>query len=52
MAAVYYPQFSKLLAKNNRIKWVVNYNAKEQLLEIGWPEANLVRSTRKRFFAY
>jgi hypothetical protein len=49
MGKVYYPLFKKLLAKNNGVKWIVSAEAKEQLLEIGWPEANMELATQKEF---
>jgi len=49
METIYYDHFKKLLAKNSRIKWIVNYSAREQLTEIGCPEANMEQSTKKRF---
>jgi hypothetical protein len=49
MGTIYYPHFKKLLAKNNQIKWIVNDAAREQLLEIGWPEINFEQTTKKGF---
>lgn len=49
MGTIYYPHFKKLLAKNDRIKWIVNAQGREQLLEIGCPEANLEQTSKKGF---
>lgn len=49
MGTIYYYNFYKLLLKNNQIRWIVNDEARRQLTEIGWPEANMVQSTKKGF---
>lgn len=50
MGTIYYPHFKRLLAKNNQIKCIVNERARQQLLEIGWPETNLEQTTKKNFW--
>ena len=51
MGTLFYPNFQRLLGRNNQIKWLANEGAYQQLVEIGIKESDIEKVQIKRLGA-